>query len=142
LISDGRAEAEAMATTLRQMGVKADAYLTSPLVRTRQTAEIFADVIGHRDRVHICEALAPGIDNNQLFKDIAKLKRNEEVFLITHMPDICELARTLLHAPDLDIPFKKAAVCKIDVYSWPPAEPGTLKWFLTPRIAQAMLLSH
>ena len=30
--------------------------------------------------------------------------------------------------------FKKGAVCRIDVAALPPAGPGQLRWFLTPRI--------
>jgi hypothetical protein len=38
----------------------------------------------------------------------------------------------------MDIPFKKAGVCRVDVADLPPSLPGTLKWFITPKIANAI----
>lgn len=138
LIDVGRDEAEAMAKALRTMGVKGDAFLASPLVRTRQTAEIFAEILADKSKVQLCEALAPTGNTDDLYQEIARLKHAEQVFLFGHMPDICVLAGTLLYAGDLEIPFKKASVCRIDLYSMPPSEPGTLKWFLTPKIVHSL----
>jgi hypothetical protein len=49
------------------------------------------------------------------------------------------LASTLLWAgPEVEIPFKKAGVCRIDVNDLPPSYPGVLKWFITPKIASML----
>lgn len=139
LIDEGKKEAQAVANALYRMGVKSDAFLTSPLVRARQTAEIFAEIFGQKGDVHLCEALAPHNSRSELWKDIRRLKRAQEVFLFGHQPDMGLLAGALLDGRDLlEIPFKKAAVARIDVYDLPPTSPGTLKWFITPKLVKAM----
>jgi phosphohistidine phosphatase len=138
LVQEGRKEAENVATALRHLGVKGDAFLASPLVRARQTAEIFAEVLGKKENLHICQALAPVGSLSNVYRQIAEQKRAEEIFLFGHMPDMMLIARALLHSNDLEIPFKKAGVCRIDVYDMPPTQPGLLKWFITPKLAQAL----
>jgi phosphohistidine phosphatase len=137
LLPEGKAEAETMAKMLKHLGIHADAFVCSPLVRARQTAEIFAEVLGGKDKLHISKHLAPAGDSSELFKELAEYKRAEQIFLFGHMPDISLLAQQLLGIDEIDMPFKKSAVCRIDVYSMPPDTQGTLKWFLPPRIAAA-----
>ena len=138
LVKEGRQEAELVAEVLRQMGIKGEAFVTSPLVRARQTAEIFAEVLEHKDKPYLCDALAPNGRLSELYSELANLKQAEEIFLFGHMPDMTMLAGTLLFADDLAIPFKKSAVCRIDIFDVPPTQPGHLKWFITPKMAQAL----
>ena len=136
LISAGRKEAQEVASALKKLGVKPDVLLSSPLVRARQTAEVFAEVFGFNEKVEMTDALAPAGQFGQLCKAIGLHKRANEVILFGHQPDLTVLASTLLGAGiDLDMPFKKAGACRIDVYDCPPTTPGTLKWFITPKIA-------
>lgn len=134
LIEEGRKEAQIVATALKKLGVKPDAFVTSPLVRARQTAEIFAEVLGGKDKLDYSEHLAPGGSADYLFKELNGLKRADEVFLFGHMPDMTLLAQQLLWSAELEMPFKKAGVCRIDVSDLPPTSPGVLKWFVTPKI--------
>lgn len=136
LIAEGRKEAQEVASALKRLGVKPDVLLSSPLVRARQTAEVFADAFAFKDQVELTDSLAPGGQFSQLCKVISLHKRANEVFLFGHQPDMTLLAGRLLGAEAaLDMPFKKAGVCRIDVYDCPPTTPGTLKWFITPKIA-------
>jgi phosphohistidine phosphatase SixA len=50
--------------------------------------------------------------------------------LVGHEPDLGHLAATLLGAVR-PIPFKKGAICRIDV-EWGRVPRGTLVWFLPP----------
>jgi phosphohistidine phosphatase len=139
LITIGREEAQSVAIAIRRLGAKPDVFLTSPLVRAKQTAEIFAEMFGQKDKLQLTDALAPGGTVSDLYKALKNLGRANEVFLFGHQPDMTRLAQTLLWSgPDLDLPFKKAAVCRIDIYDCPPTNPGTLKWLITPKIASMM----
>lgn len=139
LTDEGRAETRVVAAALKRLGVKPEIFLTSPLVRARQTAEIFADVFGSGESLAYSDALAPGGTASDLYKALKGFPRVNEVFLFGHEPDMGRLAATLLWAgPELDMPFKKAGVCRIDVSSLPPGSPGTLKWFITPKLAALM----
>jgi phosphohistidine phosphatase len=136
LTDEGRSETRTVAQALKRLGVKADLVVTSPLIRARQTAEIINDVIGGSERLKVSDSLAPGGSANFLFKFLKQLDSAEEIFCVGHEPDVGRLAATLIWAgPELDIPFKKAGVCRVDVTDLPPSMPGTLKWFITPKIA-------
>lgn len=139
LVDEGKDEAEVVAGAVKRLGAKPDLFLSSPLVRARQTAEIFAEVFNKKDSVHLTESLAPGGLASDLYKELAQYKKNE-VFCFGHMPDISRLAATMLWAgTEFDMPFKKAAVCRIDLYDLPPTNPGTLKWFINPKIAASII---
>jgi phosphohistidine phosphatase len=139
LTEEGRNETRVVASALRRLGVAPDLIVSSPLVRAFQTAEILAEVLTRSTQVELCEALAPGGNASDLYKALRSFKEANEIFLVGHEPDMGRLAGTLLWAgPELDIPFKKAGVCRVDVTSLPPTAPGTLKWFITPKVATLM----
>lgn len=136
LTEEGRAETKIVAQALKRLGVKPDLVVTSPLVRAYQTAEILLDVLSGSQKLEYCDALAPGGTASELYKFLRDYKTANEVFLVGHEPDMGRLAATILWAgPEIDIPFKKAGVCRIDISSLPVSEPGILKWFITPKIA-------
>ncbi|HEY9680820.1 MAG TPA: phosphohistidine phosphatase SixA [Oculatellaceae cyanobacterium] len=139
LTDEGRQEAKAVAQGLKRINVKPNFFVSSPLVRAKQTAEIFAEVLNDDSEVKICDALAPGGSPASLYKFLRDLGNFQEVMLFGHEPDIGMLAATLLDAAhELQLPFKKAGVCRVDVYDLPPSTPGILKWFITPKIATVL----
>jgi phosphohistidine phosphatase SixA len=69
--------------------------------------------------------------------DLARRPTVTGVALVGHEPSIGMVAARLLGARDA-IPFKKGAVCRIDVATLPPTEPGQLQWFLPPRVLRAL----
>lgn len=139
LTADGHNETEQVAMGLKKLGIKPDVFLTSPLVRARQTCEIFAKILHHKTEPIICEALAPGGSISDIYKMARGYKSANEFIFFGHEPDMMRFAQTALWAgPELDIPFKKAGVCRIDVADIPPTMPGVLKWFVTPKIIRLL----
>ncbi len=139
LTDEGRAEARQVAQGLKKLGVRPEHFLSSPLVRACQTAEIFADVLGSNAEIKLTDALAPGGTAGNLFKFVKHLPPANELAMFGHEPDIGQLTAVLLWASDaLDIQFKKAAVCRVDVDDLPPTSQGVLKWFITPKIASLL----
>jgi phosphohistidine phosphatase len=139
LTDEGKQETKHVAQGLKKLGIGADLVVTSPLTRAKQTGEIIKDVLGCQEDLKITDSLAPAGNASDLYKFMKQFTKVEEVFFVGHEPDIGRLAGSLLWAgPELDIPFKKAAVCRIDVFDLPPTSPGTLKWFITPKIASAI----
>ena len=116
------------------LDVAFDVILTSPLVRTRQTAEAVASAFKEPPAIVNVPSLAPGGTHNAIVDDLAKQShRRKKIAIVGHEPGIGELAARLmgLRKP---IEFKKGAICRIDVAALPPTGNGQLKWFLTPRI--------
>jgi phosphohistidine phosphatase len=136
LTDEGRDETRLVAHALKRLGIKADMIVTSPLVRARQTAEIINDVIGGKDDLKVTDTLAPGGEPAAVYKYLRQFNHADEIFCVGHEPDVGRLTGALIWAgPGVEIPFKKAGVCRVDIASIPPTMPGTLKWFITPKIA-------
>lgn len=136
LTAEGIEETELVAKGLKRMGVRLDLLVSSPLVRARQTAEIFSDVFKMEKPTEICDALSPGVDTPQLFRFL-KAQKGEAIALFGHEPDMGELVQILLGA-EFHVPFKKAGVCRIDLFDMPPSSPGVLKWFMPPKISRLL----
>jgi phosphohistidine phosphatase len=122
---------------LVRLGLEFDVVLTSPLVRTRQTAEIVAGSFELRPPIVNADSLAPGGAYAAVLADLARQARRSRIALVGHEPGIGELAARLAGSRR-PLRFKKGAVCRIDVESIPPGAPGTLRWFATPRMLRAI----
>lgn len=139
LTEEGREEARCVANALKKLNARPNFIVSSPLVRTRQTAEIIKEVLGIEGELKIADGLAPGGTASEVFKNLKKMPPFEEIFLVGHEPDIGRISADLMLAgPEVMLPFKKAAVIRVDVQDLPPSWPGTLKWFLNPKIANMM----
>jgi phosphohistidine phosphatase len=133
LTEDGMSRLRKQARGLTRLGVVVDVVLTSPLVRTRQTAEIVAGAFDPRPHIVNVESLAPGGAQTAILADLEKHAKKARIAIVGHEPGIGELAARLIGTRH-PLPFKKGAVCRIDLDVLPPAGPGDLRWFLTPRI--------
>jgi len=122
---------------LARLGVTFDVILTSPLVRTRQTAEIVAAAFDIRPPIVAVESLTPDGSPPDLFADLEKQTRRRRIALVGHEPGIGELAARLAGSRH-SIAFKKGAVCRIEVDDLQQSYPGNLRWFLTTRILRSV----
>ena len=137
LTERGMSRVRKAARGLARLGVSIDVVLTSPLVRARQTAELIADGFDSRPPLVTSEALAPGGSYQAVLADLEKHARRGRIALVGHEPGIGELAARLIGTRH-PVEFKKGAICRIDVETMPPAGPGNLRWFLTPKILRSL----
>ena len=137
LTDDGASALRKSARGLVRLGVAFDVVLTSPLVRARQTADVVAAAFNTRPPIVVIESLSPGGSFQAVLNDLENHARRARIALVGHEPNIGELAGRLIGSRR-GLEFKKGAVCRIDVESLPPAGPGTLKWFLTPKILREL----
>jgi phosphohistidine phosphatase len=106
-------------------------------VRTRQTAEVVAAEVSPRPPIVAVDSLAANGSYQAVLADLEKQARRTKIALVGHEPGIGELAARLAgsrHAFE----FKKGAVCRIDIDTLPVQGPGTLIWFITPRLMRAL----
>jgi phosphohistidine phosphatase len=133
LTSDGMQKLRKESKALLALDITFDVILTSPLVRTRQTAEIIAAAFKSPPQIVNAPSLAPGGAHNAIIEEVARQQRRHRIAIVGHEPGIGEFAGRLIgwRRP---LEFKKGAICRIDVAALPPTGPGRLRWFLTPRI--------
>jgi phosphohistidine phosphatase len=137
LSAEGMSKLRKAGRALTRLGISFDVMVTSPLVRTRQTAEIIAGVLDPHPHIVTAESLAPGGGAAAVLADLEKQAKRGRVALVGHEPGIGELAARLVGSRHA-ITFKKGAICRIDVEALPPSGPGELRWFLTPKIMRAV----
>jgi phosphohistidine phosphatase len=125
------------ARALDRLGVSFDQILSSPLVRARQTAELFADGLPSRPPLSLVDALAPSGTAAQVIEELGKHARRRRIAIVGHEPNLGELAARLIGARAA-LELKKGAVCRIDVEALPPARAGRLRWLATPRMLRAI----
>ena len=115
---------------LRMLDVQADALISSPYRRSRQTAEL-AVKAGLAESMRLDSALKPGGDPWPLVSRVSGC-----CLLVGHEPDLSILAATLIGAPAGSLRLRKAGYCHL---SWPadlsdPRGQAELKALLRPRL--------
>ena len=137
LTEEGIARLRKATRGLARLGVAFDVILSSPLVRTRQTADIVAAGLSPRPPVVNVDSLAPGGAQAAFVADLEKHARKNCIAIVGHEPGIGELAARLIGSRH-SIEFKKGAICRIDLDGIPPGGPGDLRWMLTPKILRSL----
>ncbi|MFZ4984740.1 MAG: phosphohistidine phosphatase SixA [Blastocatellia bacterium] len=136
----GRARLQQEAAGIRELGLKPDLILSSPLRRCQQTSEIVANRLGLQHRTRVLEALAPGRAfangegaHAEIFIELGAWQF-ERALLVGHQPDLAEISSYLLAGNrNLNLDFRKGSICAIELASLPPRGPGLLRWMMAPR---------
>ena len=118
---------------LTELEVTFDVIVTSPLVRTKQTADTLSESLRGKPVVVQSNALAPAGTIAAVIQEIVKHAGKPRLALVGHEPSIGQLAAHLIGARS-PIEFKKGGICRIDFEVLPPKALGQLIWFLPPRI--------
>ena len=128
LTKKGRRRFESFARHLRSTGMALDLVATSPLVRTRETANILADVFETRPPV-VVDALAPASDWQALVEWTIE-QDAERVAWVGHMPCVGRLVALSIGDGSASIRMQKGAAASISLDDG-PAHPGELEWMAT-----------
>jgi phosphohistidine phosphatase len=118
---------------LKWLDITIDEIFTSPLVRAKQTADLLAAAIPGKPAVKLLEALAPGQSPDEVMKQLARVAKRRRVALVGHEPGLGELAAFLLGAKR-PLELRKGGICRIDLQSLTEERPGSLVWFITPKM--------
>jgi phosphohistidine phosphatase len=137
LTAEGISRLRKSAAGLNALGISFDQIVTSPLVRTRQTADVFAEALKDHPPIATSDALAPAGSSASVIQEITRHVRKARVALVGHEPNLGELAAQLIGAR-APIEFKKGGICRIDFDMLPPKGSGMLRWFLTPKMLRKL----
>jgi phosphohistidine phosphatase len=137
LTPDGIARLRREARALNALGIGFDQIVSSPLVRTRQTADVFAEELKGKPPVVTTDALAPAGTPAGVIQELVKHVRKARLALVGHEPNLGELAAELIGART-PLEFKKGGICRIDFDVLPPKGTGRLRWFVTPKMLRKL----
>lgn len=139
LTSEGRQRTQRVCQRALQLGLRASALVSSPLVRARETGEIAVEA-GMAPALTCSEALAPGEDPWPLLQDWWARGTGAaapRLILVGHEPDLGLLACRLIGAPAGAVTLKKAGIALL---AWPldaptpPGGPAQLRMLLPPKV--------
>jgi phosphohistidine phosphatase len=136
LTDKGRKKMRQIAKGLRALGVEFDLILSSPYVRTRETAEILADVFKMKKKIAFTENLIPLGNPELLIGEIKEKYSTDSIALVGHEPHLSTLIGILVaENAKLDITLKKGGVCYLSADDLHHHDHrATLEWLLTPGI--------
>ena len=133
----GIARARKAAAGLKRITEPPTRVLTSPLVRTRQTAEILSRFAGW-PKAAPCVQLRPGTAPERLFAFLAGAEE-PRIGIVGHQPDLSRLVAACLPggAGSTAVEFRKMSVALLAFPGAACAAQGELLWLLPPRILRA-----
>ena len=137
LTNTGIARLRQEAKGLDALGVTFDQIISSPLTRTKQTAEVFAEAMKSKPPIATIDALAPAGTPSAVIQELAKYAKKTRIALVGHEPNMGELAAKLIGAR-APLEFKKGAICRIDFEQLPPKGVGRLQWHLPPKVLRKL----
>jgi len=113
--------------------IKVDSIFSSPLIRARQTAEIFSAQLGLALKVGISGELSPGSAVSDTIRELCSLG-NENIMIVGHNPHLSDLTAALVSNGSLRFDMKKAAVLCIGFSGSVSPGSGDLRWVAVPKL--------
>ncbi len=132
LTPKGLKQAERVGDFCKRNGIKPEVFLTSPLVRAHQTAEI----VGKKTGVQPVTAdwLACGMTPATLIDKLEPFSAKSSILLVGHEPDFSTAVSFLLGLPEPDnFPIRKASLTAIEA-PWLEAGSGALDFTIPPKL--------
>ena len=137
LTSAGIKRLQREARALDALDIAFDHIIASPLLRTKQTADVLAECLKAKPAVTTSDSLAPAGTPAEVMQELGRHMRKGRIALVGHEPNIGELAARLIGARS-PLEFKKGGICRIDFDVFPPKGTGQLRWFVPPRILRSV----
>lgn len=128
----GREIVEKSALAARTLGLSFELVVSSPKVRSLQTAQVIAEYTGYpTSRIEVTDAVKAMAPTRSTLDFIKEYEGLDSIFIAGHLPSIAILASTILTGSHhLDIAVENGGLMQID---WNiPNNTGVLNFYLTP----------
>ena len=134
LTEEGIEKTKDVAKAIASLHLSPDALISSPYVRARQTADIFAAALDYaKQKIRQTEALLPGAEPSTFFRELAKDKDLSTVLCFGHAPHVDDLVAAAVGSKRHITSMKKAGVALIELKRVSPPS-GQLLWLATPKL--------
>ncbi len=133
LTQSGKLKMKLAAQSWKNLIEKFDLIISSPLIRTLQTANIIAEVYEVKSKSIIDKKLSPGSRSESII-ELANAANVEDIAFVGHQPDMSEILSDLISSKGVVVDFKKGAVAKISFHNKAHISKGVLE-FLVPASA-------
>lgn len=130
LTQSGKLKMKAACESWKNLIDKFDFIVSSPLVRTIQTAQIISETFGIMNKIIPDRKLSPGCRVENII-EIANSLGGEDIAFVGHQPDMSEILSNLISSKIIYVDFKKGAIAKIPFHNKVHLAKGSLE-FLIP----------
>ena len=137
LTAEGRRKLRTVLEAAAKAGTNPTLLLSSPLKRAIQTAELAKNMLKYKGDVLQSKALVPGSTVEQVWEEIRGHRDEQSLLMVGHNPLFSELSGYLLGSNEIEVDFKKGAILRVDFERFPSKPKGTLRWYLTPKLAES-----
>jgi phosphohistidine phosphatase len=141
LTPKGKRQLRKTAAAMKKMDMSFDLILSSPHERAKRTAKIIAENLKLKRRLKFSDALKPDGDVKILIRQLNELEpAPENILLAGHEPHLSRLISLLVTGDtQLQVDFKKGALCKLEIEKLRASQCAQLAWLLTPRQMKLMV---
>lgn len=144
----GKKEVADIAASLKDLGIKFDLIITSPLKRAHQTAAIVAKTLKNEKKMEDWNELKPEGKRLEFYRKLsssAQIKQQSSVLVVGHEPYLSQMIGEIItsgngNSETANIVLKKAGLAKITVTPSSSSSSssnsnmrGELRWLLTPK---------
>ena len=129
----GKEKMKDIAKSLKEQKICFDVVLTSPLLRSKESAEIVNGHCSDTKEVTVTDLLIPGASYSNLIKFLNKLKNVEKVAIVGHEPFLSSFASyCLTKDKDSFINLKKGGILMLEIDE--VIRPGrcVMSWLMEP----------
>lgn len=136
LTETGRKEIECIAKAMKNLELKTDEIISSPLIRAIQTAEISLKHITNKKKsITIWNELKPEIETVKTIKKLITLKSTSSVLLVGHEPHLTNMIGLIIsdNPINLNISLKKGGLVHIRCNPNKTKMSGSLRSMMTPK---------
>lgn len=140
LTPKGERKMRQITKAMRALELSFDRILSSPYVRTRQTAEIAGEAFDATRNLDFSDSLTPNGSSKKLIELLDDMDPPpNSVLLVGHEPYLSGLISLLVSGDSsLCIVMKKGGLCKLAVDSLKHGRCAELEWLLTPKQMELM----
>jgi len=129
LTAEGVAVLRGAVPLWRRLNLRPDLVLSSPLVRARQTAELFCSGLEVPAPI-FDDTLAPGADWGRFARAMARVPDARRVLFVGHEPDLSSAVVLLTGAASVRL--RPGGLACVEFYGVPEPATGEIAWLLDP----------
>jgi len=131
----GVEQSKQMGKLLDALEIEPEAFISSPLTRSVQTAELVAEQLKGHPSIVLDDALRPDASYEQFQELLHHYERRSAIIITGHNPNQSEFVSYLISGgtEKQAVELKKGAVAKVEYKQGK----GTLQWCITPKLLKA-----
>src|SRR3989442_1558781 len=140
LTAAGTTDVTHVAEWLKDLDMKFDVIITSPLKRAHQTASIVAKIFNIENKLMNWDELQPESNRIELYRKLSseQFKQKSAILIVGHEPYLSSLISEIISEADdssSHVVLKKAGLAKIRITSqYAQIMHGELEWLLSPKL--------